>query len=203
MEKAEAKLLTLLHTHGFRHTPDQPYTLSSGRTSPYYIDCKAALCKPEALALAAEVFYERIKSLEAARHVRVDAVGGLTIGADPLAVAVSLHAYARLDPIEWFLVRKEPKRHGLQKWVEGHSSPGSKVVILDDVVTTGNSTLKAIQGARDAGLEIVQLLVLIDRLEGGTESLEATGYPFTSVFTLPDLVRVHNEGVAGARASAG
>jgi orotate phosphoribosyltransferase len=187
MTKAERRLLELLHKHSYKESPDRPFRLSSGRTSPYYIDVKSTLSMPEGLYLAGQILYSRIKSFEQHEEVSIDLVGGMEIGAIPVVNAVAFYSYLQHEPIGWFYVRKTPKSHGLQKWVEGSVSTGQKVIILDDVVTTGKSTLNAIQGATDSGLEVAKLIVLVDRLEGGTEELQKTSIPFESVFTIKDL----------------
>jgi orotate phosphoribosyltransferase len=107
-----------------------------------------------------------------------------------MAAAVAYRSHEAAEPIETFFVRKEPKEHGLKKWVEGHSTPGSRVVIVDDVVTTGGSTLRAIEASREQGFQIVKIIVLVDRLEGGTEKLSSLGIPYEAIFTLNDIAPI-------------
>ena len=185
----EERLLELLHGNSFQYSPNSLFTLASGRTSPYYIDAKKTLCIPEALHLVSRAIFERIACLEAERALRIDAIGGLTMGADPIAHGTSLYSHGQNHPIPWFSVRKEAKTHGLRKFVEGHDRSPSRVVIVDDVVTTGESTIKAMEGAKAAGFTIEQILVLVDRMEGGTETLKATGLPYQAIFTIDDLKR--------------
>lgn len=186
MTKAEKRLLQLLYTHSYKESPDTPFKLSSGRTSPYYVDAKSTLSKAEGLYLAGQILYSRIKACERQEEVSIDLVGGMEVGAIPMVNAVALHSYLQHEPIGWFYVRKTPKSHGLQKWVEGSVTPGQKAIILDDVVTTGRSTLDAIERARASGLEVVRVIVLVDRLGGGTEEIQKV-LPFESVFTIKDL----------------
>lgn len=186
MTKAEKRLLELLYTHSYKEDPSSPFKLSSGRTSPYYVDVKSTLSRAEGLYLTGQILYIRIKAFEQKEEVSIDLVGGMEIGAIPMLNAVALHSYLQHEPIAWFYVRKTPKPHGLQKWVEGSVNPDQKAIILDDVVTTGKSTLDAIQGARESGLEVAKVIVLVDRLEGGTEEIQKV-VPFESVFTIKDL----------------
>lgn len=193
MTKAERRLLELLHNHSYKYSPGAPFKLSSGRTTPYYVDVKSTLCIPEGLYLVGQIIYSRIKAFEQREEVPVQAVGGIEVGAIPIATAVASHSYLCHEPINWFYVRKMPKTHGLQKLVEGNVSSGQNVVIVDDVVTTGKSTLMAIERARDFGLGVVKVIVLVDRLEGGTEELQKTPIPFESIFTLKDLQEYKNQ----------
>lgn len=147
----------------------------------------------EAMPLLGRLFFERIKTIEQQGSARIAAVGGLTLGADPIACAVAYHSALQGTPIQAFSVRKEPKGHGAQKWVEGFEQSGARVVIIEDVVTTGASTLKAIDGALQAGFQIVKVLALVDRQEGGREELLKNGYELESIYTTEDLVRVARE----------
>ncbi len=192
MERMKHRLLELLFEHSFRYSPDAPFTLSSGRTSPYYLDCKKTLAIPEGLCLVGELFFQRIRALEGERGIRIDAVGGLVLGAVPIADAVAYQSYLEGHPIFAFAVRKEPKKHGMQRWVEGFERPGARVVIVEDVVTTGDSTLKAIEGASQAKFQIEQVLVLVDRQEGGRQAIEERGYPFSALFTTEDFLGLYH-----------
>ncbi|MGH7478918.1 MAG: orotate phosphoribosyltransferase [Candidatus Methylomirabilales bacterium] len=187
---AEKRLLELIRERAYRYSPEAPFQLSSGRLSPHYVDLRALLCAPEALVATAIILFDRIKRFERETHTKVEAVGGPADGAIPIAAAVAYHSHQVAEPIETFFVRKEPKGHGLRKWLEGHSTPGSRVVIVDDVVTTGGSTLRAIEASREQGFQIVKIIVLVDRLEGGTEKLSSLGIPYEAVFTLNDIAAV-------------
>jgi orotate phosphoribosyltransferase len=121
------------------------------------------------------------------QDLQVDAVGGLTMGADPIAHAIALTSYLKGRPINAFSVRKAAKEHGAGGLVVGDVKPGDQVVILEDVITTGGSTLKAIAAAREFGLQVLEVLVLVDRQEGGLEAVAAVVPRLRSVFTLADL----------------
>lgn len=181
MEQRRRQLLQLLKEKSYRYRENPPFKLASGRESPYYIDCRPTTFSARGLALIGEIFFELIKDLE------VDAVGGLTLGADPIAHAVALTSYLKGKPINSFTVRKEAKDHGAGRRVEGDVRPGDKVVIVEDVVTTGGSTIKAITAAREFGLEVVKVLILVDREEGGRQAVEKAAPQVEAVFTLAEL----------------
>lgn len=181
MNTYRGRLLQLLREKSFRYSPDQPFKLVSGRVSPYYIDCRPTTHSAEGLFLIGEILWERLRDLEVA------AVGGLTMGADPMAHAVALTSFLKARPVNAFSVRKSPKEHGTGGLVVGDVKPGDKVVILEDVITTGASTLKAIVAARDFGLEVVRVLILVDRQEGGREAVAAVAPQVQALFTLEEL----------------
>lgn len=176
-----ARLLDLLKERSFQ---EREVVLSSGLKSNFYIDCKQVSLDAEGAALIGDLFHMVVD------HVAPDAVavGGLTLGADPLATATSLQSFVAGRPRSAFIVRKEPKGHGTNQWVESTKlASGSPVVILEDVITTGASTLKAIERARLAGLTVVHALGLVDRLEGGREAVVAEA-PLTTLFTRKDFL---------------
>jgi len=175
------RLLQLLREKSFRYSPDQPFKLVSGRVSPYYIDCRPTTHSAEGLFLIGAIFWEMLRDLE------VDAVGGLTMGADPIAHAVALTSFLKGRPVNAFSVRKLTKEHGTGGLVVGDVKPGDKVVILEDVITTGASTLKAIVAARDFGLEVIRVLILVDRQEGGREAVARQAPLVQALFTLEEL----------------
>lgn len=160
--------------------------LSSGKKSSFYFDGRQTALHPEGAFLIAELFLERILGL----NVPVDAVGGPTLGADPLVTAVSLLSFLKKCPLYAFIIRKEPKPHGHQLWIEGLNNlkKGMNAVILEDVVTTGESSLKAAKRAVDHGLNVVSLMSVVDREEGGGESIRKGGYSFQSLFTKTELI---------------
>jgi len=190
VDNARERLLELLVRHSFQQNADPIFTLASGRKSRYYINCKKTTFIPDAMLLLGGLFFERIKAVERREGERIDAVGGLTLGADPIAYAIAYHSALEGAPIQAFSVRKEPKGHGAQKWVEGFDQAGARVAIIEDVVTTGASTLKAIEGALDAGFRIQAVLALVDRQEGGLEELRKKGYELESIYTTEDLLRI-------------
>jgi orotate phosphoribosyltransferase len=154
-------------------------TLTSGAKAKYYVDAKRAILLPAGFRALGELVAE-----EAAR-VRASAVGGMTMGADPVACA----ALAAGADVKGFFVRKERKEHGLQRWIEGPElSPGERCLVVEDVVTTGGSTLKAIERIREEGLEVAGVVSVLDRLAGGGEAIEAAaGAPYTALATIDDV----------------
>jgi orotate phosphoribosyltransferase len=181
LEQKRSQLLKLLREKSFRYSPDKLFKLVSGRESPYYIDCRPTTHSAQGLALIGEIVFEMVKDLE------VQAIGGLTMGADPIAHAVALVSYLKGRPVNAFSVRKTPKEHGTGGLVVGDVKPGDRVVIVEDVITTGGSTLKAIAGARDFGLEVAMVLILVDRQEGGREAVAQVVPRVQAVFTIADL----------------
>lgn len=193
MDTPRDQLLRLLAQHSFQHSAEPVFTLASGRKSHYYINCKHTTFMSEAMPLLGQLFFERIKAIEQTDGKQIAAVGGLTLGADPIAYAVAYHSALQGTPIQAFSVRKEPKGHGAQKWVEGFEQPDARVMIIEDVVTTGASTLKAIDGSLQAGFQIVKVLALVDRQEGGREELQKSGYELEAIYTTEDLLRVAHQ----------
>ncbi len=175
-------LLDLLTTKSFAK---KKVVLASGRESDFYVDCKKTALLAEGHWLVGRLLFAAIRQHAPAAV----GVGGLTLGADPLASAVSLVSHLARSPLAAFLVRKEPKGHGTGQWIEGLSGlpAGAKVAIVEDVVTTGGSALKAIERARAEGLEPVGVFALVDREEGGKEALEATGLPVHALFRRRDF----------------
>mgnify|MGYP000135597824 CR=1 FL=1 len=155
--------------------------LSKGSTSPYYIDCRMVTTHPEGAFLLGEVILDMLEGMA------VDAIGGPTLGADPIVGAVCYASYCRNRPLPGFIVRKAAKEHGLQKMIEGHLRPGANVVVVEDVLTTGGSVLEAIGEIVKAGGKVVQIIGIVDRLQGARERFEAAGHRFTPIFTKTDL----------------
>ncbi|MBI4619420.1 MAG: orotate phosphoribosyltransferase [Desulfobacterales bacterium] len=163
------------------------FVLASGRESDMYIDGKQTTLSAEGSYLVGKMFYDIIRMSK----VPIDGVGGLSLGADPIVTAISLVSYTEGNPIQAFIVRKEPKKHGTSLWIEGVKGlrKGAKVAIVDDVVTTAGSTLKAIYRAEEEGYEVVKVLTLVDRQEGGRENLAKEGYQLEAVFTKADFLQ--------------
>ncbi len=157
------------------------FTLSSGKTSDFYVDGKQVTLHPDGAYLIAKIILHKINGLNA-KHI-----GGLTIGADPIAAAVSLLSRETDSPISAFIVRKAQKEHGLKKEIEGIIVPGSDVVIVDDVITTASATLAAIAAVEKIGCKVVKVICLVDRQEGGSEAL--CEYDFDPIFTKEELVQ--------------
>jgi orotate phosphoribosyltransferase len=183
MESSRQDLLHLLACKSFRLGE---FKLSSGGTSDYYIDCRTTTLDAKGSRLTGEVFSDEIRQ----RGWKLRAIGGLTMGADPIVVAVAVVS----GELDGFLVRKAEKQHGTGQRIEGFREKGARVVIVDDVCTTGASTVQAIEAAREFGFEIVGVMCLVEREEaGGRASVEnaAAGAPFVSVFTASDVRADH------------
>lgn len=157
--------------------------LASGRTSTLYIDARLTTMSPEGLALIGPL----ARAAMDARGWHADSVGGLTLGADPIAYAIAYASAATKRPIRAFTVRKEAKAHGTGKLIEGPFEPGDTVVVLEDVITTGASALRAIDAVQRGGGTVVGVLALVDRQEGGREAIEASGIPVESLVTATEL----------------
>lgn len=160
------------------------FILKSGKKSTYYIDARETTLNPEGMYLTGSIMYRMAKEIPG-----IKAVGGVSVGADPLVCAVVLHSYSIKDELAGFFIRKEPKGHGKNLWIEGAKNlkKGMDVVILEDVVTTGGSSLRAIEIAEQEGYHVRGLIAILDRLEGGKESIESKGYIFKPIFNLNDL----------------
>ncbi|HVE81424.1 MAG TPA: orotate phosphoribosyltransferase [Myxococcales bacterium] len=183
LARDRARLLELLTQLSFER---RQVVLSSGKSSDFYIDCKRTALTAEGHFLVGRLLLDAIRREQPAAR----AVGGLTLGADPIASAVSLCSYLAGQPMSAFIVRKEPKGHGTGAWIEGRSliETGAEVAIVEDVVTTGASTLKAFERAELEGLAPRHAFALVDRLEGGREAVEAKGYRLTALFTRRDFI---------------
>ncbi|MDE3242425.1 MAG: orotate phosphoribosyltransferase [Nitrospirota bacterium] len=171
-------------THAFKWDPAGGFKLASGATSPFYVDCRVVMAHPGPRHLVAQAAYEAL------RGVDCDCIGGLEIGAIAIATAISAYAYTAQPRRDWrtFVVRKQPKDHGLGKLIEGAMQPGDRALIVDDVLTSGGSLLKAMTAARDAGLTVDHALVIVDRNEQeGRAKVEAQGITLLSLLTIDDL----------------
>jgi len=159
--------------------------LASGRESDFYFDGKQTTLHAEGGFLVGKLFYEAIKDVTG-----VQGVGGITLGADPIATATSIAACLDGKPLHAFIIRKEPKGHGTGQWLEGRKNlpRGTKVVIVEDVVTTGGSSMKAVRRAEEEGLVVLGIVALVDREEGGRENIENEGFWLRSIFTKSELV---------------
>ncbi len=157
-------------------------TLTSGHKSTYYFDCKQTALHPEGCYLLGKILLDTIAS-------EAQGVGGMTLGADPLVSAVTLTSYIENRALPGFIIRKTPKGHGTKNYLEGMAnfSSGQKVAILEDVVTTGGTLLQACQRVKEAGLEIAQIICVLDREEGGGENLNSHNYKLQSLFTKQKL----------------
>lgn len=173
MSQERERLKHLLKTRSLK-TGD--FLLASGRRSRYYFDSKLTTLTSEGAWLTASCFLQVIRD----QAIEAEAIGGMTLGADPIVSAVAAVSRSVPPALDAFIVRKEAKGHGTNRWIEGPVEPGQKVIVVDDVVTTGGSTLRAIERAEDFGLKVVAVMALLDREEGGTEAISEK-YPFYPV----------------------
>jgi orotate phosphoribosyltransferase len=182
MDKRE-KLKKLLLEKSYR---EGTFTLTSGKTSDFYIDGKQTTLDAEGAYLCGHLLLDVIREIEEP----ISAVGGMTLGADPLVTAVSVVSYIEGSPIPAFIVRKEAKGHGTGNYLEGKSNlqPGSRVALVEDVVTTGGTLIKVIDRVKNAGFKVGLVATIVDREEGGAEALAAHGYPLRAVFTREQLI---------------
>ena len=172
-------------TESFKWDRDKGFKLASGEISPFYVDCRALMAHPEARRLVAQLAYEALTDIE------FDSLGGLELGAIPIAVTISDFACAAPRRRLWrtFVVRKQPKDHGLGKLIEGSIRPEDRALIVDDVLTSGGSLLKAMGVAREAGLRVDHALVIVDRQEqGGRARVEREKVQLISLLTIQDLM---------------
>jgi len=158
------------------------FVLSSGATSNYYIDVRKTSLHPEGLKLISHMFHEILQT------DNVTAVGGLTLGADPLVAGLMLYSAERGRPLEGFLVRRTTKDHGLRGQVEGNLAGHKRVAILDDVITSGESVLIAAEAAESYKAQVVRVLAVVDRGQGATQIFQQRGLPFTTLFSIGELL---------------
>ncbi|MBI4654595.1 MAG: orotate phosphoribosyltransferase [Nitrospirae bacterium] len=185
------RLINLLLSRSFKFTKKPTFTLASGKKSNFYFNCKPTTLNSEGMYLVGNLMHKIINQWKLGK---IYGVGGITLGADPVATAVAYTYHTKREPMEAFIVRKEPKKHGTMQWIEGNVKKGNRVLIVDDVITTGSSTVKAIRRARECGLKVVGVLVLIDRQEGGREAIEAMGVPFKTLLTKDAIFRAYQKG---------
>jgi len=185
MPTAKEQLFDILYAKSFIYREDPPFTLVSGRQSFYYFDCKATTLDARGVSLIGEVMFDAIEPLM--DRLGVDGIGGLTLGADPISISTAIAAQRRGRVLSPLIVLKEPKKHGTQKWIEGDAGRVKNVVVIDDVITTGGSTVTAIERLRESGLKVVRAAVIIDREEGGREGIEKAGIEVVSLYTRSDF----------------
>ncbi|APR85491.1 Orotate phosphoribosyltransferase [Minicystis rosea] len=176
------RLVELLRQRSFEK---KRVILASGRESDFFIDCKQTILTAEGHALVGELMFAALEGLP-----RCEAVAGVELGGCPLASAVSLVSFVKGRPLDALYVRKEVKDHGSRRLVEGDRSlrPALPVVILEDVITTGGSTLKAVEKLKSVGADVVGVVALVDRLEGGAEAIRAAGLPLLSICSRRDFL---------------
>jgi len=176
------ELIDLLLDKSLKVADEPIFELASGKKSNLYIDCRKTTKNARGAYLIGNIIYDKISKLD------VDAIGGLTMGADPVADAVAYTSVLKGKPINSFSVRKKAKEHGLKRVIEGDVKNGDRVVIVDDVATTGQSTIEAIENARAGGLHVVKVIILVDRQEGGRENILKHNVDFEAILTKQDLL---------------
>lgn len=183
MEQEKQRLKEIILQKSYRKGT---FTLTSGRTSDFYVDGKQTTLDAEGSYLCGRLIYKIIADTRPA----IGAVGGMTLGADPLVTAVSLVSYLEKNSIPAFIVRKEAKGHGTGAYIEGQSNipAGAVVALLEDVVTTGGTLLKVIERVESQGYKVGLVITVVDRQEGGAETLKKAGYPLKAIFTKTELV---------------
>lgn len=177
-EELRARLLELIREKAYK---EGQFKLASGKTSSYYINGKMVTLDPEGLLIVSQLLFEFC------RDAGVEAIGGPTIGADPIVAGVAVVSQLQGRPISPFLVRKEVKDHGTGLRIEGPVPAGKKVAMVDDVITTGGSLVSAIEAAKDAGCKVVQIVCVVDREEGGSQRFNEQGLRFDSIFKISDI----------------
>lgn len=182
------ELITLLCAKSFKYSAEPTFKLVSGRLSRFYVNCKPTTLDPRGMFLVGHLMFEAI------RDIRPDGVGGLTFGADPIAMATAFASELKKQPIQAFSIRKSKKDHGIAKWIEGDLKAGARVVVIDDVATTGGSTIQAIERAREEGLEVVRAVVLVDRQEGGLDNIGKQVPDVRSLVTRDELMAAVKKG---------
>lgn len=180
MENKHQALIALLREKSVRVGE---FTLASGRTSDFYVDVRQTALHSKGAELIASLILERI-------HPEAKGVGGMTLGADPIACSVTAISHSFGRPIHGFIIRKEPKGHGTGQYLvgEGNLPAGSKVVMVEDTTTTGGSLITAIQRAQDAGLKVIQCITIVDRQEGASEALHAAGFQLEALTNRAELL---------------
>ncbi|RLC09992.1 MAG: orotate phosphoribosyltransferase [Deltaproteobacteria bacterium] len=176
------ELTEIIYQKSFKYSSEPIFKLVSGKMSQFYVNCKPTILSPRGMFLTGHLVFDAIK------NSYVTGVGGLTFGADPIAVAAAFASELRGCPIKAFSIRKTRKDHGIVKWIEGDMRPGERVAIIDDVATTGGSTIKAIERARSEGLDVVQAVILVDRQEGGLENIREHVKDVTAIISRDELM---------------
>ena len=178
------ELIALLCEKSFKYTPEPSFKLVSGRMSRFYVNCKPTILSPRGMYLVGHLMFEAINDLAP------QGVGGLTFGADPIAMATAFASELKGRPINAFSIRKTKKDHGIAQWIEGDLTEGARVVIIDDVATTGGSTVKAIERAGEQGLVVERAVVLVDRQEGGLDNIRRYVPDAKALITRDELLAV-------------
>jgi len=187
MSDLKLRLIEIVLEKSFQYRDNPPFTLASGKQSNYYFNCKPTTMDPEGMNLIGKVLFDMLKDAP------ITAAGGLTLGADPIANALSVISFQEGKPIKSFTVRKETKDHGMKSKLEGTLRQGERIVVLDDVITTGGSTITAIEAVREAGLVIDRVIAFIDREEGGRENILKYVDRVDAVLTRTEVMAVYRK----------
>jgi len=188
IQKMKEQLLDLVVGKAFQYNEETPFRLSSGKTSNYYLDCRKITLIPEGMECIGRLIFEKIKNLP------IQGIGGLTLGADPIAYAVMAAAYQERQYIKIFIVRKSGKEHGLKRKIEGDLHAGDRVVVVDDVLTTGQSTIMAIEKAKASGFLVERAMVLVDRQEeNGMQNVRSTGVPVEALLNRDEIMTSYHK----------
>lgn len=190
MEDMKKRLGEIILEKSFKYSENPPFTLASGKTSNYYFNCKPTTLDPEGMNLIGSILFDMLKDTD------ITAAGGLTLGADPIANALAVISYQKGKPIKSFIVRKDVKAHGTKSAIEGNIQAGEKIAVIDDVITTGGSTIVAIEQARKAGLIVETVITLIDREEGGRENILEHVNHVKSVLTRTQIMTLRDNQTA-------
>jgi len=181
MVQGNERLLELLTEKSFLYSQEPTFKLASGKMSSFYVNCKKTTYDPEGINLIGKAVFKIAEKYEPS------AIGGLTLGADPIAVACAGESFLKGKPMNAFVVRKTVKEHGTKVPIEGNIKKGDKVIVIEDVITTGGSAIIALDAVRECGLEAVAVIALVDREEGGREAIEAKGVKVESLFTKEEI----------------
>lgn len=176
------ELIRMICERSFQYSKEPIFRLVSGKLSQYYVNCKPTVLHPRGMFLVGHLV------LNAVKDSQIKGIGGLTFGADPIAIATAFASELKGCPIQAFSVRKSQKDHGIVKWIEGDLDKGDRVAIIDDVATTGGSTIKAIERAQSEGLNVVQVVILVDRQEGGLENIRQHVANTTAIISRDELM---------------
>jgi orotate phosphoribosyltransferase len=183
LQRIKDELIDLLCQKSFRYSSEPDFKLVSGRLSRFYVNCKPVTLSARGMYLVGHLIFEQI------RDKALAGVGGLTFGADPLAVAAAFVSEIKKQPLNAFSIRKTRKDHGIARWIEGDMRPGQTVAIIDDVATTGGSTVKAIERCREEGLQVIKAVILVDRQEGGLENIRRHVDDVAAIVTRDELMQ--------------
>ncbi len=181
------ELIRMLCEKSFQYSDRPVFSLASGKMSRFYINCKPVTLSPRGMYIVGHLVFEAVRDLD------IEGIGGLTFGADPISMAAAFVSEIKQKPIKAFSIRKVQKDHGIVRWIEGDLCAGDRVAIVEDVVTTGGSTVLAVERARQEGLRVERVIVLVDRQEEeGMDRIRAQVKDAVSIITRDDLLAVYN-----------